>query len=70
MTRRLMERQDEVFGDARFERLAGLSNSHLYRLRQAVTYRRRRLTVAKTRSTQVRIAEPVNDLDTAAFWTY
>ena len=57
VTRRLMQRQYEVFGDARFERLAGLSNSHLYRLRRSVTYRRRRLTVAKTRSTQVRIGE-------------
>ncbi len=57
VTRRLMQRQYEVFGDARFKRLAGLSNSHLYRLRRSVTYRRRRLTVAKTRSTQVSIGE-------------
>ena len=57
VTRRLMQRQYEVFGDARFERLAGLSNSHLYRLRRSVTYRRRRLTVAKTRSPQVRTGE-------------
>ena len=28
-TRRVMRRQYEVFGDERFERLAGLSNSHL-----------------------------------------
>jgi hypothetical protein len=45
VTRRVMQRQYEVFGDARFERLARLSNSHMYRLRQSVTYRRRRLTV-------------------------
>ena len=57
VTRRMMQRQYAVFGDARFERLAGLSNSHLYRLRRSTTYRRRRLTVAKTRSTQVRIGE-------------
>ncbi len=57
VTRRLMQRQYEVFGDARFERLSGLSNSHLYRLRQSVTYRRRRLTVARTRPTQVSIGE-------------
>ena len=31
-TRRVMRRQYEVFGDERFERLAGLSNSHLYRI--------------------------------------
>ncbi len=57
VTRRMMQRQYELFGDARFERLAGLSNSHLYRLRQSVTYRRRRLTVARTRSTRVSIGE-------------
>ena len=57
VTRRMMQRQHEVFGDSRFERLAGLSNSHLYRLRQSVTYRRRRLTVTRTRPAQVNIGE-------------
>lgn len=57
VTRRIMQRQHEVFGDARFERLAGLSNSHLYRLRKSVTYRRRRLHVDKTRPAQVSIGE-------------
>ncbi len=57
VTRRLMQRQYAVFGDGRFERLSGLSNSHLYRLRQSTTYRRRRLTVVGTRSSQVRIGE-------------
>ena len=32
-TRALMRRQYERFGDGRFERLAGLSNGHLYKLR-------------------------------------
>ena len=36
-TRRVMRRQYEVFGDERIERLAGLSNSHLYRMRQSTT---------------------------------
>ena len=57
VTRRTMQRQYEVHGDARFRRLAGLSHSHPYRLRQSVTYRRRRLTVVKTRPTRVRIGE-------------
>lgn len=57
VTRRIMQRQYEVYGDARFERLAGLSNSHLYRLRQSVTYRRRRLHVVKTRPARVSIGE-------------
>ena len=56
-TRRVMRRQYEVFGDERFERLAGLSNSHLYRMRQSTTYRRRRNPTTKTRATQVSIGE-------------
>ena len=45
------------FGDFRFERLAGLSNSHLYRLRQTTTYRRRRTPTTKTRPVQIAIGE-------------
>ena len=56
-TRRVMRRQHEAFGDRRFERLAGLSNSHLYRLHQSTTYRRRRNPTTKTKSTQVSIGE-------------
>ena len=56
-TRRVMSRQYEVFGDERFERLAGLSNSHLYRMRQSTTYRRRRNPTTKTQATQVNIGE-------------
>ncbi len=56
-TRRVLQRQFEVFGDLRFERLAGLSNSHLYRLRQTTTYRRQRTTTTKTRPVQVAIGE-------------
>lgn len=33
-TRKLCECMFEVFGDARFERLAGISNGHLHNLRQ------------------------------------
>ena len=56
-TRRVMRRQYEVFGDERFERLAGLSNSHLSRMRQSTTYRRRRNPTTKTQATQVNIGE-------------
>ena len=56
-TRRVMRRQYEVFGDERFERLAGLSNSHLYRMRQSTTYRRRRNPTTKTQATQINIGE-------------
>ena len=41
-TRKLCARAYHVFGDLRFERLAGISNGHLYNLRRSTTYRRRR----------------------------
>ena len=50
-TRALMRRQYEMFGDGRFERLARLSNGHLYNLRRSVSYRRRRTVVGKTQAT-------------------
>ena len=50
-TRALMRRQYEMFGDGRFERLARLSNGHLYNLRRSVTCRRRRTVVGKTQAT-------------------
>ena len=37
----VLERQWQVFGDSRFERLAGLPNGHLYSLRRSRTYQRR-----------------------------
>ena len=52
-----MQRQFEVFGDRRFERLAGHSNSHLYRLRSNTAYRRRRTSMVKTRPVQIAIGE-------------
>ena len=56
-TRKLCERAFQVFGDARFERLAGISNGHLYNLRNSRIYQRLRGTYDKTRPTQVRIGE-------------
>ena len=56
-TRALLRRQYEMFGDSRFERLAGLSNGHLYNLRRSTSYRRRRTTLTHTRPTQVAIGE-------------
>ena len=46
------------FGDRRFERLAGISNGHLYNLRHSTTYQRRRGTTStRTRPVQVAIGE-------------
>ena len=47
--KKLCERAYEVFGQVEYERLAGISVSHLYNLRQSPTYRRARHTVEKTR---------------------
>lgn len=44
-TRALCTRAWRVFGDGRFERLAGISNGHLYNLRRSTIYRRRRATM-------------------------
>ena len=56
-TRKLCERALKVHGDARFERLAGISNGHLYNLRQHKTYQAKRGVFDKTRPTKVRIGE-------------
>jgi len=56
-TRKLCERAYKRFGEARFERLAGISVSHLYNLRHSKGYVRQRGQVSKTRGVQVRIGE-------------
>ena len=56
-TRAVLRRHYEVFADARFARLAGLSNGHLYNLRHSHTYRTRRSVFTKTRPRVVAIAE-------------
>ena len=49
-TRRILERQYKVYGDKRFERLSGISSSHIYNLRGSRTYRLRAQTFARTKS--------------------
>jgi transposase InsO family protein len=56
-TRKLCERAYTVFGDIRYARLAGISNGHLYNLRQAKAYTRLRGPVDKTRPVQIAIGE-------------
>ena len=48
-TKRILWRQHHVFGDGRFERLAGISNGHIYNLRGRRAYRRARTTFRTTR---------------------
>ena len=57
-TRALCARAFHLFGDSRFERLAGISNGHLYNLRHSTPYARRRgATPAPTRPVRVAIGE-------------
>jgi transposase InsO family protein len=48
----VLRRQRDVFGDARFERLADLSVGHLYNLRNSAGYRAQRVVLTKTRPTK------------------
>ena len=54
-TREILRRQYEVFGDPRFERLATISNGHIYNLRASSTYRAKRTVWTKTRAVTVSI---------------
>lgn len=54
-TKKLMERAYQVFGDVRFERLAGISVSHLYNLRGSRPYQNKRRHWTKTNPTGVPI---------------
>jgi hypothetical protein len=54
-TKELFQRAYAVYGDARFERLKGISVAHLYNLRGSKPYTQRCLIIAKTRPTKVAI---------------
>lgn len=54
-TRKLCERAYTLFGEDRYQRLAGISNGHLYNLRQTTTYQTRRGQFTKTRPATVQI---------------
>jgi transposase InsO family protein len=56
-TRKLCERAFQIHGDARYERLAGISNGHLYNLRRHKIYHGKRGSFDKTRPTKVNIGE-------------
>ena len=56
-TRKLCERAYTLFGDRRFERLATISNGHLYNLRGSRIYQRLRGTHQKTQPVRVNIGE-------------
>jgi len=56
-TKKLCERAWQVFKQAEYQRLAGISVSHLYNLRQSTPYARQRGTVNKTHPVQSHIGE-------------
>lgn len=56
-TRRILEREYQEFGNQEFQRLAGISVSHLYNLRRSSRYRRQAGVFEPTRPTPVAIAE-------------
>ncbi len=53
--KKLCERAYERFEEANYERLAGISVSHLYNLRQSTTYQRQRCVLTKTRPKAAKI---------------
>jgi transposase InsO family protein len=54
--RRLCQRAWQVYGDVRYQRLAGISVAHLYNLRKSASYRATRVSIDKTRSRTSTIA--------------
>src|SRR2546427_12266579 len=56
-SRRVMQREHDVFGKVEYERLAGISVSHIYNLRNSTVYRSQRVRVHHTQARQVGIAE-------------
>lgn len=55
--RRILHREFAVFGRPDYQRLAGISVSHLYNLRQSTVYRNQRVRVQPTQSRQIAIGE-------------
>ena len=55
--RHLCQRAWVVFGDAKFQRLAGISASHIYNLRRSATYGKMRVRVEHTKGSRVSIGE-------------
>ena len=56
-TRRILEREHSEYSQAAYQRLAGISVAHLYRLRNTAAYRKRNTTYQPTRPTPIPIGE-------------
>ena len=55
--RLILEREHEVYGHAKYERLASISASHIYNLRRTRAYREHHVHHTKTRASGVSIGE-------------
>jgi hypothetical protein len=55
--RRILQREYAVYGHEEFARLAEISASHIYNLRQAEVYQKQRVRVQRTQARQVGIGE-------------
>jgi hypothetical protein len=55
--RHILKREFEIYGEPAFQRLAGISASHIYNLRNSTGYRAVRVRVNHTQARQVSIAE-------------
>lgn len=58
-TKKILERESEIFGKKEYENLKKISVSHIYNLRKKISYLRRGQNFDKTRSTQVPIGKRV-----------
>jgi transposase InsO family protein len=56
-TKKILEREWEIYGHPEYERLAMISVAHIYNLRRRPRYRQRRMNYTKTRAVQVAIGE-------------
>lgn len=56
-SRRILQREYELFAHAEYKRLAEISVSHLYNLRRSNAYRKVRVRMEHTRASQVNIGE-------------
>lgn len=56
-TRKILEREYSEYGQAAYQRLAGISVAHLYRLRHTADYRKRNTSYQPTRPARIPIGE-------------
>jgi transposase InsO family protein len=56
-TKKILQREWELYRHAEYERLASISVAHIYNLRRRERYRQRRMNYTKTRAVQVAIGE-------------